>query len=244
MKSTSLVSKRALIGSTLAAAGLALASSTFTAAPAQAFSLNINPRYGSTENTGATALLDFNFVDTVQGVLLQLRIQNTTNGSAGRGATSATLVGVAFDLLSGVSAPQSGYNPGSSTFTKYYSNPSIPGLNNNQPFTVGIRSAGSGNFVGGNPTAGLTANQSTSVSFLLRGVTGTAAQVEQAFLQGFKDGTLKAAARFQQVEGPGISGGSDKVMGEVVPEPTTIGGLLLGGSLLAKWRSRKQQQKA
>lgn len=243
MKSTSLISKRALIGSTIAAAGLALASSTFTAAPAQAFSLYINPIYGSTENTGATALLDFKFVDTVQGVLLQLGIKNTTNGSAGRGATSATLVGVAFDLLSGVSAPQSGYKPGSSTFTKYYTNPSIPGLNNNKPFTVGIRSAGSGNFVGGNPTAGLTANQSTSVSFLLNGVTGTAAQVEQAFLQGFKDGTLKAAARFQQVEAPGISGGSDKVMAGV-PEPTTIGGLLLGGCLLAKWRSRKQQQKA
>lgn len=246
MKSTSLLSKRALVGSTLAAAGLALASSTFTAAPAQAFGLSINPQYGSTENTGATATLDFSFVDTVQGVLLNLGIKNTTNGTAGLGATQATLVGVAFDLLDGVSAPQSGYSAGSSAFTRYFSDPSIPGLNNNQSFDVGIRSAapGPGTFVGGNPQQGLTAGQSTTVSFLLSGITGTAAQVESAFFQGFKaGGDLQAAARFQQVN---AGGGSDKVLaGEAVPEPTTIGGLLLGGGMLAKkWRSRKQQQKA
>lgn len=239
MKSTSLVSKRALVGSTLAAAGLALASSTFTAAPAQAFGLSINPQYGSTENTGATAFLDFDFVDTIQGVLLNLGIKNTTNGTAGLGATQATLVGVALDLLGG--APS--YDAGTSAFTKTYTNVSIPGLNNNQSFDFGIRSAGNGNFVGGNPQSGLTAGQSSSVSFLLSGITGNAAQVESSFFQGFKDGTLKAAARFQQVN---AGGGSDKVMaGEAVPEPTTIGGLILGGGMLAKkWRSRKQQQKA
>ncbi len=242
MKSTSLVSKRALVGSTLAAAGLALASSTFTAAPAQAFGLSINPQFGTTNGigTGATAQLDFSFVDTVEGVLLNLGIKNTTDGTVGMGATSATLVGVAFDLLSGVTAPSTGYSAGSSAFTRYFSNPSIPGLNNNNSFDVGIRSAGTGNFVGGNPTAGLTAGQSGLVSFLLSGTTGTAAQVESSFFQGFKDGSLKAAARFQQVN---AGEGSDKVMaGEAVPEPATMGGLLLGGGLLAKWRSRKQQQ--
>jgi hypothetical protein len=229
------------------AAGLAIASSAFTATPAQAFSLSIAPQYGSTENTGATAKLDFNFVQQGAQVLLNLNIKNTTNGSAGLGATAATLVGVAFDLPTIVSTFT--YNAGSSAFTKTYNNVSIPGLTQNT-FSVGIRSAGADNFVGGNPQAGLTAGQSSSVSFLLSGTSLTAANVESAFQSGFQDGSLQAGGRFQQVN---AGGGSDKVLAggvtggadtTAVPEPTTLGGLALGGAILARLRSRKVQQNA
>lgn len=236
--STSLLPKRALFATTAIAAGLAVASSALTATPAQAFGVTIAPKYGSTENTGATASLDFKFADTLKGVMMTLDIKNTTNGSAGLGATSATLVGVAFDLLSDVKAFT--YNPGSSAFTKTYNNVGIPGLTS-ETFTFGIRSAGTGNFVGGNPQQGLTAGQNTSVSFLLSGITN-AATAETSFFKGFKDGSLQAAGRFQQVN---AGGGSDKVMaGEAVPEPTTIGGMLLSGMMLAKFRNRKNAKKA
>lgn len=45
-----------------AAVGLAIASSMFASNPAQAFTLSINPANGSTENTVASAFLNFNFV--------------------------------------------------------------------------------------------------------------------------------------------------------------------------------------
>ncbi|MCU0515329.1 MAG: PEP-CTERM sorting domain-containing protein [Oscillatoria sp. Prado101] len=243
MKSTYVLTSlsiRALAGTTALAAGMALASTALTAAPAQAFGLSIAPQYGSTENTGATAKLDFNFVQQGAQVLLNLDIKNTTNGSTGLGATQATLVGVAFDLPTIVSAYT--YNPGSSAFTQTYNNVSIPGLTS-ETFRFGIRSAGSGNFVGGNPQAGLTAGQSSSVSFLLSGANLTAAGVESAFQSGFKDGSLQAGGRFQQVN---AGGGSDKVLAgsEAVPEPTTLGGLALGAAILARLRSRKVQQNA
>ncbi|WP_017715342.1 PEP-CTERM sorting domain-containing protein [Kamptonema formosum] len=248
MKNSNLLtalSTRALAGTTALAAGMALASTALTAAPAQAFGLSIAPQYGSTENTGATAKLDFNFVQQGAQVLLNLDIKNTTNGSAGLGATAATLVGVAFDLPTIVSAytfSASTYNPGSSGFTKTYTGVSIPGLTQNT-FSVGIRSAGSGNFVGGNPQAGLTAGQSSSVSFLLSGANLTAAGVESSFQSGFQGGSLQAAGRFQQVN---AGGGSDKVLAgsDAVPEPTTLGGLALGGAILVRLRSRKVQQNA
>ncbi len=246
---TSLLPQGALAGTAALAAGLALASSAFTAAPAQAFSLSISPQYGSTENTGATAELDFDFVDSAGGVTLNLGITNTTDGTAGLGATAATLVGVALDLPSIVSSFN--FDPGSSTFVREFFNVSIPGLAG--PFDFGMRSAGTGNFVGGNPTAGLTAGQSTSVSFLLTGANLTAAGAESAFFSGFQGGSLSAAGRFQQVSGPGFSGASDKVLAGLVtpdpdpvdvPEPSALAGLALCGALATRLRSRKVQQNA
>jgi hypothetical protein len=243
---TSLLPQGALAGTAALAAGLALASSAFTAAPAQAFSLSISPQYGSTENTGATAELDFDFVDSAGGVTLNLGIANTTDGTAGLGATAATLVGVALDLPSIVSSFN--FDPGSSTFVREFFNVSIPGLAG--PFDFGMRSAGTGNFVGGNPTAGLTAGQSTSVSFLLTGANLTAAGAESAFLSGYQSGSLQAAGRFQQVN---ACGGSDKVLASLVtpdpdpvdvPEPSALAGLALCGALATRLRSRKVQQNA
>ncbi|MGQ9871857.1 hypothetical protein [Leptodesmis sp.] len=57
------------------AIGLAIASSMFASNPAEAFTLSINPANGSTENTGASALLDFNFVQDGSNVLLNLGIK-------------------------------------------------------------------------------------------------------------------------------------------------------------------------
>ncbi|MEG4532526.1 PEP-CTERM sorting domain-containing protein [Microcoleus sp. D2_18a_D3] len=235
----------------LATAGLVIASSLLTATQAQAFSLSVAPEYGSTNSlgnvigTGATATLDFNFVQSGADLLLNLGITNTTGTkTTAGGATNSSLVAVAFDVLSGVSA--SVQSTAGSSFTSFWwQNVGINGLHNG--FDYGI-STPRRNFNGSDPKGGLYKNESTLVSFLLTGSSLSAAQAESAFLTGFQNGTLKAGVRFQDVSGSSV-GDSDKVMAgvsadaEPVPEPTTIAGMVMGlGSLVAA--RRKQAKKA
>jgi len=233
------------------AAGAAIALSIAPINPAEAFTISLNPSNGSTENTGSTALLDFNFVQDGNNVKLNLGVQNTTNGSAGLRATAATLVGIGFDLPSFIKSFT--YSAANSTFTKLYGdsklNKSVVGsaaLNPYGTFDVGIRSAGSGNFTGGNPQSGLTAGQSSLVSFLFSGTGLTASSVENSFLSGMRDKSLGIVGRFQQVN---AGGGSDKVLGGVVPEnsaavpePLTILGSITAG--MAFLGRKKLQRKA
>ncbi|MEG3926936.1 PEP-CTERM sorting domain-containing protein [Microcoleus sp. D3_18a_C4] len=231
----------------LATAGLAIASSLLTATQAQAFSLSVAPEYGTTNGigTGATATLDFNFVQSGADLLLNLGITNTTGTkTTAGGATDSSLVGVAFDVLSGVSA--SVQSTSGSSFTSFWQNVEISGLQKDG-FDYGI-STPRQEFEGGKVKGGLYKNESTLVSFLLTGSSLSAAQAESAFLTGFQNGTLKAGVRFQDVSGSRV-GDSDKVMAgvsadaEPVPEPTTIAGMVMGlGSLVAA--RRKQAKKA
>ena len=200
--------KKQLLSSALAVGTLTTAA-LVQANPAEAFSLYIDPQFGSTENTGATARLDYNFTQSGNNVLLNLGITNTTDGSKGFGATQSTLVGAALDLKAG-DVTDFTYNALASAFTRVFQNVDISGLANG--FDIGIRSQGSGNtFVGGNPQQGLTAGQSTQVQFTLFNNNGAlnAAAVEAALLGGYKSGVLMAAGRFQQVN---TGGGSDKVL--------------------------------
>lgn len=209
-------------------------------APAEAFTLLLEPS-SSTENTGATAELNFDFVQSGAEVWLSLGMRNTTNGMTGLGATQSTLVGFAFDLPTGVGIAQ--YSAAASGFAKLWSNPS---LNPYGSFTVGISPARN-SFGGGNPREGLLAGQLTSVTFQLSGSGLTADSARQAFYRGFSSGSLRSAGRFQQVN---AGGGSDKVLGRVlvaeepptkVPEPSSavaIGLLGLGAIGLSGRRSR------
>ncbi|MBD2023169.1 PTPA-CTERM sorting domain-containing protein [Leptolyngbya sp. FACHB-711] len=220
--------------------------------PAEAFALSISPVFGSTENTGSTALLDFNFSQSGSDTLLNLGIANTTNGSAGLGATQSTLVGIGFDLPSIVAGGT--YNPLASAFTQLYNdNASFitptngatdEGAADLSPFgsfNAGIRSAGPGNFAGGNPQQGLTAGQSTTVRFLFSSI--NAITLEQAFLSGFQNGSLRSVGRFQQVN---AGGGSDKVLGGIpttpIPTPALLPAAL--GMSAALFRKKKQEEKA
>ena len=209
----------------VATAGLALASSALTATPAEAFSLYAHPDFGSTNGTGtgATATLNFNFAESTAGVLLNLGIVNTTGTMTTKGgATDSSLVAVAFDVLNGVSASLSS---AAGTFNKFWSGVDMKGLHNG--FDYGI-STPRNSFEGGNANGGLYTTQSTTVSFLLKGTGSmTAAQTESAFLEGFKNGSLRAGVRFQQVAGSEV-GTSEKIMAEPVPEPITMVGMGLG----------------
>lgn len=250
-----------LVGSSLLAAGFAVASS-LTAAPAQAFSLSIDPQFGTTDNTGSTALLNFDFVQQGADVLLNLGISNTTNGSVGLGATQSGLIGVGFDLPTLINSYT--YNSLSSNFRRLYGDSSLTTqtvintatLEPYGTFDVGIRTQGSGSgtgpggltFGGGNPDTGLTPGQSASVSFLLSGNNLNAVNVESAFLNGFKDQSLRAVGRFAQVN---AGGGSDKVLGgipdgnpQAVPEPASWACLGFVAAAMAMLRRQKVSKSA
>jgi hypothetical protein len=233
----------ARVGKIAAISTLGLAATLAAMPRAEAFTLSITPNNGSSENTGASALLDFNFVQSGTSTVLNLGIRNTTDGSKGLGATAATLVGVGFDLPDNVANPA--YSALTSTFTKTYFNQDAT-LNPYGTFDLGIRS-GSGNFAGGNPTAGLTAGQSTTTRFTF--ANWNASTLENLFKTGFQNDSLRAVARFQQVN---AGGGSDKVLGDFVPEvsttqatpePTTLAGMGLAGMMMS-WQRRRQARQA
>lgn len=230
--------KRALSASlplSALAAGVALTASLAMTKPAEAFTISFDPQFGSTENTGSTADLDFDFVQEGSGVRLNLNLINTST-------IPSTLVGFAFDLAS--SATVNSFTPGiGSSFTQYTADAT---LNPFGTFDVGV-STSRNSFTGGNANGGLTAGQTTMVSFLLNSSL-SAAQVENDFLNGFTNGTLSAAARFQQV---GLDReGSDKVIGgvtsnsEAVPEPATILGVIAAGGALLGGKKLKQKADA
>jgi hypothetical protein len=246
-KMDNLFTKSVALAGTLITVG----ATTFAATnAANAFTVKVSPIYGSTENTGAMTDLNFNFSQQGANVLLQLGITNTTDGSEGLGATQATLVGIGFNLPTGISVVS--YDPGSSAFTKVFG--AIPGASDSAAlpplgtFDIGIRSAGPGNFVGGNPQSGLTAGDSTSVSFVFGGIGNLlAGDVENAFLNLFSNSAYpnpgaQIAGRFQEVN---AGGGSDKVAGQVpggqpIPTPALLPGLVaLGVGILRKHKGEQ-----
>jgi hypothetical protein len=135
------------------------------------------------------------------------------------------------------------------TKTFFSDNASLPPFGT---FDVGIRSAGTGNFVGGNPNLGLTAGQSATVKFTFSNQ--TASNLESSFQALFANSSATnplVVGRFQQVGGysPFVEGGSsDKVVGalnppaQAVPEPATMLGLVTAG-VVGSVLKRRQLQK-
>ncbi|MBL8771647.1 MAG: cistern family PEP-CTERM protein [Phenylobacterium sp.] len=210
--------------------GLAVAAAIVAATPAAAaVTLEFNPSWGSTENTGATATATFTFTDVGSNVQMDLVLANTTDGTDGLGATAATLVAFAFDLptFTGLT-----YSSNGTTFTKLWTNPSLPPLGT---FDRGI-SLNRNSFGGGNPGGGVTAGNSLGMVRFTVDTILDAAAFESAFAAGYlANGTFDAAVRFQQVN---AGGGSDKVLGglppppdpppTIVPEPSTWALMIMG----------------
>ncbi|MBD2202194.1 PEP-CTERM sorting domain-containing protein [Calothrix sp. FACHB-1219] len=243
------ISLSTFIASSALSASMAV-TAMVTSAPAQAFQVTIEPTFGSTENTGASALLDFNFSQFADNqVKLNLDITNTTDGSKGLKATEATLVGLAFDADNfdpGAPVSFNNYDSGTSGFTKLWvkgiDTPSLPPYGD---FDVAI-SPPRNTFAGGNPQTGLTAGQFTTVSFLFD-TSLSADELSDALEKGFLTPALRIAGRFQQVN---AGGGSDKVLGgiikggEPVPEPTTIAASLLALGGLGLFKKKFQHKQA
>lgn len=239
-----------LVASSALTAGVAMMA-TIAAAPAQAFQISIAPEYGSTGDTGASALLDFNFSQSGDRVQLDLGIENTTNGTKGLGATAATLIGVAYegpeidpDVIS-----LSSYDKLSSNFSKLWnidgdpSNFGIPILGGLGVFDIAF-SLERDNFDVGSAEGGLAAGESTAVRFLIN-TNYTASDFSDALQAAIATNTVAIAGRFEQVN---AGSGSDNVLGgipatEPVPEPTTITAsiLALGGLGFLKKKFKQKQ---
>ncbi len=208
-----------LVGCSLLAAGVAMASSVMAPSSAQAFSLSFGSTSTSSNNiaTGASAKVDFNFSQAGNNVLLNLNLLNTTGQTTfGAKATQSTLMGITFDLVEGLNVVAKSY-VGSSFFSNLLSSVSFtPFSNSGGNFDVGI--AHNDKFEGGNTKGGLTQGLSSSVSFLLSGTNLVANNLENAFLTGFQDGTLRIASRFQAVN---AGAGSDKLLGGIL-KPTVV----------------------
>ena len=205
----------AFLSSSLLTAGIAGISLGYNVTPVQAFELNFGAASESsnTEATGSSAKVDFKFTQSGENVLVNLDIFNTTGDTTfGSGATKSTLMGFAFDLLDGI---QIGSFTGNSNFKHLGSGIDLQPIQDT--FDVGISL--NSNFIGGNPNGGLTQGLSSSVNFLLSGANLLAESLEQQFFQGFSDGTLKWATRFQAVgslQGPYSGSTSDKLWGGTI----------------------------
>jgi len=248
-----------------------LATATFTAvAPSQAFTLDINPAtsfssnalpYGTTGYTGASGTLDFTFSQfSPTQVLLKLLIANTTgsNTTDGNGATSSILSGVLFDLPTNV------------TFARYVGDSEFPTTQLNQSFLPFSTNPPSG-YVGGtldiapkpaNPTTtnpfGLANGQSSLVQMLLK-TASSAAHVEGSFFYGFqnadgnglfKNNSLRAGLRFQNVKGGSNASGGNGVVEnllakpEAIPTPALLPALLAFGAGVFRKKKQEQAQEA
>lgn len=218
--------------------------------PAQAFSVVFGENSESSNNTatGASALVDFMFSDVSGGVQLTANITNTTGDSIfGAGATTSKLTGIAFDIVSGVGADTNSFNSPAFLDTLLRNVDFKPFSNRSNVGDFDIAFADNNNFEGGNANGALSQGNSTLASILLTTGLGASA-VEQAFFNGFSDGSLNFAARFQQVN---AGAGSDKLLGgtinggttdpEPVPEPFTILGsaTALGMGTLLKRKANK-----
>jgi len=255
--------------------------------PAQAFTLKINPTTSVSSAlpfTGAAGELDFSFTEVATNqVRLDLGIKNTTGAStyAGTaGATASRLVGIAFDLPSLISKYTFNQQNGAVPLNRLFGNSTlasqpVQGVARLNPFfdtppagypggafDVGVRSANTGSgFTGGNPSGGLSAGQSTLISFLLEGTgSKTAKQVEGLFYWGFfnvdgngfiKQDPLRAALRFESVDGDGDvdydGANSERLLAtaEAVPTPALLPALLgLGAGILRKKKQAEQEASA
>lgn len=235
------------IGSALAGAILVGVGFSGTA---EAITLNFDSTSASTNTpaTGASAQVDFDFVDVANGVQLDLTLLNTTGVSPfGLGATDSKFVAFGFDIPDTISSFT--YNGLSSSFTRLFTDAVIGGLGGQNVFDIGIRVSGNGTFAGGNPTGGLNAGESAQVRFLFN-TPDSAQDLETAFTTLFAENTFHAVARFQAVEGPNFQGASDKLFfsslseepeePESVPEPTSLLGLLAIGAVAASSALKKK----
>lgn len=215
------------------AGGLAL-----SAGSAQAFSLVFGPNSTSSNSpaTGASAQVDFALTDVGSDTVeIMLTLMNTTGQipSFGAGATTSKFTGFTFDLPMPVAFVAGSFmaNLGGGDGTEFDTiiedvdfNPFSNSVGN---FDIGV--ADNGNFEGGNANAALAQGQTDILKFRVSPSSVNGSSLYNALFNGFSDGSLNFAARFQQVN---AGEGSDKLLGgDVIPVPLPAAGWLLAVGL-------------
>lgn len=184
--------------------------------------IRVDPAWGSTENTGATAEITLTFSEIGAENLLAVTMTNTTPAAIG-----ATLTAVGFEMPPWLNLVPA-FAPGGTSpyFDRLTFNAAVSPGYLNAPGGYDVMITSDGSFEGGKPTGGPTAGQSQTVILTL-GETGlTAGGLATAFADFYESlGTHYAIARFQAVGPQGNL--SDKVGGHA-PEPATILAFAIG----------------
>jgi hypothetical protein len=194
--------------------------------------LLIDPSFGSTEDTGATAVVSLSFSEQGTDDLMTVSIWNTTPMSIG---SKLTAIGLEVpDLLSmGIDFAEEGE---SSYFDRLAFDESVSPGWLDAPGGYDLMITSDGNFDGGSPKGAPAAGEMQTVVLSLSDTGLSPVQLRNAFVQyyeGLDDNFL--VARFQAV-GPG-GNLSDKVVGHT-PEPSALGLLVLGAAVLVLRRGR------
>jgi PEP-CTERM motif len=194
----------------------------------RAFELIIDPSFGSTENTGSTATLTFEFSEYGSDDLLTILIANTTPPKIG---SRLTAVGLELpDWL--IQSPSLVVPQGTAYFDTLTFNDSMSPGWLDAPGGYDLVITSEGNFLGGNPNGAPTAGAQESVMLSLGDTGLTPQQLDMRFFDFFTDFTGRSVVgRFQSVGPNGQL--SDKVGGSV-PEPATVILLALGGLALLR----------
>jgi hypothetical protein len=208
---------------------LAGASSRAMAAPS--FIIDYSPANGSTGNTGASAQVGVSFSDIGGNVVMTMSVANTTNGSAGQGATQATLTGLGFALPSG--AGVIGYSGG--VFPNFVTGGGVPPYG---AFDLCITVATAPDCVPASPSGGLAPGEQTIIEITID-TPLTADELADAIRSDYVDptndgSTPDTVAIFDNVNAPP---GSDVVVGSI-PEPAALA--MLGAALAGLARARRR----
>jgi hypothetical protein len=195
--------------------------------------LNIDPIYGSAENTGATAMIGLDFLKGGNNDTLVVTIENTTPSSIG---SKLTAVGLEWPAI--LALPASFAPGGTSVYfdeLDFDVDVSPNGLNAPDGYDIMITSDHS--FEGGNPQKAPGAGEKQIIKLSL-GNTGLTAVEFQSILTAWYTGLGGdiAIARFQAVNGSL----SDKVVTHN-PEPATL--LLFGLSQLVLQSLRRRRDR-
>lgn len=192
--------------------------------------LTIDPQFGSTESTGATAVVSLEFFEQGDSVRLRVAIENTTPTQIG---SRLTAIGIE---LPSVVAPIAFAPLGTSGYFDEltFDVDMSPGwLNAPAGFDVVISS--DGNLLGGNPNGAPRAGESQTVVLDLGDTGLTPSELAESVTAFYQELPVPhVVGRFQAV-GPGGED-SDKVAG-MVPEPSGLALLLIAMTCLSRRRS-------
>ena len=202
-------------------------------ADASTIDLVIDPGFGSTENTGATAAVVLDFFEVGSDDRLTVTLTNTTPPEIGSSLTATGFELPVSPSFSVAFAP-GGEGPYFDTLT--FDHSVSPGWMD-APGGYDVMLTSDGNFNGGSPAGAPTEGQSETVILSLGDTGLVASELASAFADYYADQTDRyLIARFQAV---GPDGEDSDMVGGALPEPASHA--LLSVSALALLRRKRSR---